>query len=76
MQKKAPLADISVVLSVFLIVFFLDFGQTIRASERSALRPNIVLIFIDALRPDKLGCYGFPSEISPEIDALAGKAGK
>lgn len=34
-------------------------------------RPNIVLIIVDALRADKLGCYGFPGEISPEIDAMA-----
>lgn len=33
--------------------------------------PNIVLIIIDALRADKLGCYGFPGEISKEIDAMA-----
>jgi arylsulfatase A-like enzyme len=35
--------------------------------------PNIVLIIVDALRADKLGCYGFPEPVSPEIDALAGK---
>jgi arylsulfatase A-like enzyme len=34
-------------------------------------RPNIVLIIVDALRADKLNCYGFPGEISPEIDAMA-----
>jgi len=71
MQKKALLGNISVVLMAFLITFFTDFSQMIRASERSAPRPNIILVFVDALRPDKLGCYGFPSEISPEIDALA-----
>jgi choline-sulfatase len=41
------------------------------SSRKSSSRPNIVLIFVDALRPDKLGCYGFPGAISPEIDALA-----
>ncbi|NMC63985.1 MAG: sulfatase [SAR324 cluster bacterium] len=34
-------------------------------------RPNIVLITIDTLRADKLGVYGFPANISPEIDELA-----
>lgn len=33
--------------------------------------PHIVLIIVDALRADKLGCYGFKGDISPEIDALA-----
>lgn len=36
-------------------------------------RPNVVLIIIDTLRADKLGCYGFPKNISPEIDLLAQK---
>jgi arylsulfatase A-like enzyme len=34
-------------------------------------RPNVVLILLDSLRADKLGCYGFRQEISPEIDAFA-----
>ena len=34
-------------------------------------KPNIVLIIIDTLRSDKLGCYGFKDNISPEIDAIA-----
>lgn len=33
--------------------------------------PNIVLIIVDALRADKLGCYGFPGKTSPEIDVMA-----
>ena len=34
-------------------------------------RPNVVLIIIDTLRADKLGCYGFPENISPAIDQIA-----
>ena len=33
--------------------------------------PNVVLLIVDTLRADKLGCYGFPADVSPEIDALA-----
>ncbi len=33
--------------------------------------PNILFINIDQLRPDFLGCYGFPAETSPEIDRVA-----
>jgi len=32
---------------------------------------NIVLIVVDALRPDHLGCYGYSRPTSPNIDALA-----
>jgi len=33
--------------------------------------PNIVLIFLDALRADHLGCYGYARPTSPVIDRLA-----
>jgi arylsulfatase A-like enzyme len=34
-------------------------------------RPNILLISIDSLRADHLGCYGWRRDTSPRIDALA-----
>ena len=34
---------------------------------------NVVLIVIDALRPDHLGCYGYSRNTSPHIDRLAKK---
>jgi arylsulfatase A-like enzyme len=39
---------------------------------RAAPRPNIVLVILDTLRADALGCYNdaYP-DLSPEIDALA-----
>lgn len=33
--------------------------------------PNVILVSIDSLRPDHLGCYGYERETSPHIDALA-----
>lgn len=50
----------------FLCVFF---GSNLFAVEKK--RPHIVLISVDTLRADYLGCYGFPNGISPNIDALA-----
>lgn len=35
--------------------------------------PNVVLIVIDSLRPDHLGCYGYQRPTSPRIDRLAGE---
>ncbi len=34
-------------------------------------RPNLLLITIDTLRPDRLGCYGSPYLQTPAIDRLA-----
>ena len=44
-----------------------------RRPSRSTMRPrpNVVLIVIDTLRADYLGCYGFDGDISPRIDELA-----
>lgn len=33
--------------------------------------PNVVLLSVDTLRPDHLGCYGYPLNTSPHIDRLA-----
>jgi arylsulfatase A-like enzyme len=60
---------------VFLIVLFLliclivVIGKFVFFSDKST--PNIVLIIIDTLRSDRLGCYGFDKIVSPEIDEMA-----
>ncbi|MCP4657496.1 MAG: sulfatase [bacterium] len=37
-------------------------------------RPNVILYLIDALRADRLGCYGHDRGTSPAIDAFAEEA--
>ena len=34
-------------------------------------KPNIILIVLDTLRADALGCYGYERKVSPHIDKLA-----
>ncbi len=41
------------------------------APEQPARRPNVVLISLDTVRPDHLGCYGYSKPTSPNIDGLA-----
>ena len=34
-------------------------------------RPNVVVINVDTLRADRLGCYGYEQARTPHIDELA-----
>lgn len=36
-------------------------------------QPNVFFVVLDAVRPDHLSCYGYPSETSPNIDEIAEK---
>lgn len=40
-------------------------------SAQTLPRPDILLVSIDSLRSDHLGCYGYPKPTSPCIDRLA-----
>ena len=42
-----------------------------RPPQASAKRLNVIHIFIDALRPDHLGLYGYSRNTSPNLDKLA-----
>ncbi len=46
------------------------------AAERELRYPgaNLILISIDTLRPDHLGCYGYREDTSPHIDRFAEEA--
>jgi arylsulfatase A-like enzyme/Flp pilus assembly protein TadD len=60
--------------SVFLSTFLLLSQSTAVPLSAAALgKPNILLITIDTLRADHLGCYGYAGVRTPAIDALAGR---
>ena len=62
------------VSAVVLAVLLMQACERRRSAEglRSVdERPDIIVILVDALRADYLGCYGFQGEISPAIDRLA-----
>jgi len=40
-------------------------------SDQTATPPNVLMIVVDTLRQDHLGCYGYSRDITPSIDALA-----
>jgi arylsulfatase A-like enzyme len=44
---------------------------TASADVAPAVKPNILLITLDSVRPDHVGCYGYGRQTTPCIDALA-----
>jgi arylsulfatase A-like enzyme/Flp pilus assembly protein TadD len=51
----------------------LFFGIATPPPARAADKPNILLVTIDTLRADRLGCYSPASHLTPRIDGLAGR---
>lgn len=52
------------IISLFFLFVLIHFKYAVG-------RPSIILITIDALRADHLGCYGYERKTSPNIDKLA-----
>ena len=55
---------------------FMALQVGIVANVAAADRPNVVLVTIDTLRADRLGCYGYPARgdggsATPHLDRLA-----
>jgi arylsulfatase A-like enzyme/cytochrome c-type biogenesis protein CcmH/NrfG len=53
---------------------FASFGVWATAAAKPAPTVNVVVITIDTLRPDHLGCYGYKLIKTPNIDALASES--
>lgn len=45
--------------------------KTRRTTPLEVVHPNILLISLDTLRPDHLGCYGYDKKTSPHLDRFA-----
>src|SRR5260370_42506535 len=39
--------------------------------QKKPPRPNILIITVDTLRADRVGCYGYAGGLTPNADALA-----
>ena len=44
-----------------------------REAARPAAAPNVLLVTIDTLRADRLGCYGYKGAVTPNLDGLAAR---
>jgi len=56
---------------IAIVVIILVSAAVLIGPRLFSKRANMVLIIIDTLRADKLGCYGCPANPSPELDELA-----
>jgi len=61
------------VLAVPVLLLFGLVNGGLYLFEKSAAggKPNIIFISIDALRRDHVGCYGYPRNTTPNMDAFA-----
>lgn len=63
-----------VIIFLFLFLLLSVFIPNSKAESSNNKAYNVVLIVVDALRADHLGCYGYSGNTSPNIDNFAKKA--
>jgi len=63
-----------IALSVIILVLILNLSAFFMVRKNSSRGPNVVLMIVDALRKDALGCYNQKATNSPNIDKFARKA--
>jgi arylsulfatase A-like enzyme len=56
---------------LFIIVIMSATGLVSCSEKNSGPDFNVLLITVDTLRPDHLGCYGYKTDCSPYMDKLA-----
>jgi len=57
--------------NIFIILVFTLVAQAKHPVPEIKRPPNVILIAVDTLRSDHLGCYGYLRNTSPNIDAFA-----
>ena len=57
----------------FLLLCYILFLSFFTGCREAPKDRNIILVSLDTLRPDRLGCYGYTLNTSPHMDALASK---
>ncbi|MFH1039049.1 MAG: sulfatase [PVC group bacterium] len=67
--RKSAFCPVKIISLLLLIGTIFSCGR----EEEKKENVNVLLISIDTLRPDHLGCYGYGRNTSPNIDALAGR---
>ncbi|MFC1573191.1 sulfatase-like hydrolase/transferase [Candidatus Eisenbacteria bacterium] len=76
MRTALLLVAVAIVIAVALVMFLgrdrttsVDLGKLLKCGDASGF--NLLLVTLDTLRMDRLGCYGYESAQTPVLDALA-----
>jgi hypothetical protein len=59
------------IILLLLAVGAVGAGPVLTWHQSRAKRPNLLLITLDTIRADRLGCYGYQPARAPALDALA-----
>jgi hypothetical protein len=70
--RRGILLVLLVVAASLIVAGVLPALRSVRGPRSSAQRPNVLLVTIDTLRADHLGCYGGKAA-TPVLDALAAR---
>ncbi len=68
--ERGALAVRAALLTAWMSVVGLVLAPPVPDEPPANAGPNLLVIGIDALRPDHLGAFGYPLDTSPRIDAL------
>jgi len=69
-RKKLVRNGVVIVLTL-VILAVINLEKFFPNKRDSIKEPNLIIICIDSLRADHLGCYGYSRNTSPNIDSLA-----
>ncbi|MCL6583010.1 MAG: sulfatase-like hydrolase/transferase [bacterium] len=69
-MNKSPVGIEKIFLSLCLLLFLFP-SSSLSTPQNKKSPPNLMVITVDTLRADRLGCYGYKRIKTPQIDALA-----
>lgn len=73
MKKKRLLGLISTALAAAVLVYFLVFPRGDVKAFKEGRDFNVVLVTVDTIRADRIGCYGFEGVKTPVMDMFASR---